>query len=47
MKKEQKEIYVPNEGGSGAKIFKTKKSRFVYYALIVLVVAGVIIAFAI
>jgi len=46
MKKEQKEIYVPNEGGSGTKVFKTKKSKFIYYALIVLAVVGVIIAFA-
>ena len=47
MKKEQKEIYAPKEGGSGTEVFKTQKSKFIYYALIVLAVAGVIIAFAI
>lgn len=46
MKKEQKEIYVPNEGGSGTEVFKTEKSRFIYYALVVLAIAGLIIAFA-
>ena len=44
--KEQKESYVPSEGGSGSKIFKTSKSKFIYYALVILVVAVAVIVIA-
>lgn len=46
MKKNQKEIYLPNEGGSGQQEFKPKKSKFIYYVLIILAVAGAIVALA-
>jgi hypothetical protein len=42
MKKNQKEIYLPNEGGSGNANFKPSKSKFIYYVIAILAIAGLI-----
>lgn len=48
MKRNQKEIFLPNEGGSGnvKEVKKVNKGKFIYFAIIVLAVAGAIIIFS-
>ena len=47
MKKNQKEIQLPEDNGSGKQeVRQVSKSKFIYYALIVLAVAGLIVAIA-